>query len=66
MMLREKRFCKTTMDNLNLSAPIEKKYACGNQICFMTNNMAKGIKARSRSTNKCLKDKMEESRLLYT
>ena len=30
------KFCKTTMDTLNSFAPIMEKYACGNQIPFIT------------------------------
>ena len=29
------RFCKTTMDTLNLFAPIKKKYARGNNVFFI-------------------------------
>ena len=29
------RFCKTTMDTLNLFAPIKKKYARGNTVFFI-------------------------------
>ena len=59
------KFCKTTMDTLNLFAPIKKKYARGNQMSFMTKDLSK-MMTRSRLKNKYLKDKTEENRLLYT
>ena len=60
------KFCKTTMDSLNLFAPIKKKYARGNQMPFMTKDLSKEMMTRSRLRNKYLKDKTEENRLLYT
>ena len=33
------KFWKTTMDTLNSFAPTKKKYACGNQMPFMTKNL---------------------------
>ena len=60
------KFCKTTMDTLNLFAPIKKKYARGNQMPFMTKDLSKEMMTRSRLRNKHLKDKTEENRLLYT
>ena len=60
------KFCKTTMDTLNLFAPIKKKYARGNQMPFMTKDLSKEMMTRSRLRNKYLKDKTEENRLLYT
>ena len=60
------KFCKTTMDTLNLFAPIKKKYARGNQMSFMTKDLSKEMMTRSRLRNKYLKDKTEENRLLYT
>ena len=59
-------FCKTTMDTLNLFAPIKKKYARGNEMPFMTKDLSKEMMTRSRLRNKYLKDKTEENRLLYT
>ena len=60
------KFCKTTMDTLNLFAPLKKKYARGNQMPFMTKDLSKEMMTRSRLRNKYLKDKTEENRLLYT
>ena len=60
------KFCKTTMDSLNLFAPIKKTYARGNQMPFMTKDLSKEMMTRSRLRNKYLKDKTEENRLLYT
>ena len=60
------KFCKTNMDSLNSSAPIEKKYARGNRMPFMTKNLSKEIMTRSLLRNKYLKHKTEENRLLYT
>ena len=60
------KFCKTTMDSLNLFAPIKKKYARGNQMPFMTKDLSKEMMTTSRLRNKYLKDKTEENRLLYT
>ena len=60
------KFCKTTMDTLNLFAPMTKKYARGNQMSFMTKDLSKEIMIRSRLRNKYLNDKSEENRLLYT
>ena len=60
------KFCKITMDTLNLFAPIKKKYARGNQMPFMTKDLTKEMMTRSRLRNKYLKDKSEENRLLYT
>ena len=60
------KFCKTTMDTLNLFAPIKKKYARGNQMTFMTKDLSKEMMTRSRLRNKYLKDKTEENCLLYT
>ena len=60
------KFCKTTLDTLNSSAPIKKKYPRGNQMSFMTKILSKEIKTRSRLRNKYLKHKTEENRLLYT
>ena len=59
-------FCKTTMDTLNLFAPIKKKYTRGNQMPFMTKDLSKEMMTRSSLRNKYLKDKTEENRLLYT
>ena len=59
------KFCKTTMDTLKSLAPIKKKYAGGNQMCFMTKNLSKEIMTRSRLRNKYLKHKTEENCLLY-
>ena len=59
------KLCKTTMDTLNSFAPIKKKYACGNQMPFMTKNFSKEIRTRLRLRNKYLKDNTEENRLLY-
>ena len=60
------KFCETTMDTLNSFAPIMKEYAPGNQRLFMTKNLSKEIRARSRLRNKYLKHKTEENCLLYT
>ena len=60
------KFCKTTMDTLNLFAPMKKKYARGNQMPFMTKDLSNKIMIRSRLRNKYLNDKSEENRLLYT
>ena len=60
------KFCKTTMDTLNLLAPIKQKYDRGNQMSFMTKDLSKQMMTRSRLRNKYLKDKTEENRLLYT
>ena len=60
------KFCKTTMDTLNLFAPMKKKYARGNQMPFMTKDLSIEIMIRSRLRNKYLNDKSEENRLLYT
>ena len=60
------KFCKTTMDTLNLFAPIKKKYARGIQIPFMTKDLSKEMVTTSRLRNKYLKDKTEETRLFYT
>ena len=60
------KFCKTTMNTLNLFPPIKKKYARGNQMSFMTKDLSKEMMTRSRLRNKYLKDKTEENRLLYT
>ena len=60
------KFCKTTMDTLNLFAPTKKKYARGNQMPFMTKDLSKKMMTRSRLRNKYLKDKTEENRLLCT
>ena len=49
-----------------LFARIKKKYACGNQMPFMTKSLSKEIMARLRLRNKYLKHKTEENRLLYT
>ena len=60
------KFCKTTMDTLNLFAPMKKKYARGNQMSFMTKDLSKEMMTRPKLRNKSLKDKTEENRLLYT
>ena len=60
------KFCKATMDTLNLFAPMKKKYARGNQMPFMIKDLSKEIMIRSRLRNKYLNDKSEENRLLYT
>ena len=60
------KFCKTTMDTLNLFAPIKRKYARGNQMPFMTKDLSKEMMTRSRLRNKYLKYKTEENRFLYT
>ena len=60
------KFCKTTMDALNSFAPIQKKYARGNQMPFMTKNLSKEIMTRSKLRNKYLKHKTEENCLLHT
>ena len=60
------KFCKTTMDTLNLFAPMKKKYARGNQMPFMSKDLSKEIMIRSKLRNKYLNDKSEENRLLYT
>ena len=54
------------MDTLNKFAPIKKKYARGAQTPFMTKDFSKEIMTRSGLRNKCLKDKTEENRLLYS
>ena len=61
-----KKFCKTTMNTLNLFAPIKKKYVRGNQMPFMTKDLSKEMITRSRLRNKYLKDKTKETRFLYT
>ena len=45
------KFCKTTMDTLNLFAPIKKKYARGNKMPFMTKYLSKEMMTRSRLRN---------------
>ena len=60
------KFCKITMDTLNSFAPIRKKYACGNQMPFMTKNLSKEIMTRSRLRNKYLKHKTRKSSLIYS
>ena len=60
------KFCKTTIDTLNLFAPMKKKYARGNKMPFMTKDLSNKIMIRSRLKNKYLNDKSEENRLLYT
>ena len=37
------KVCKTVMDILNSFALTKKKYACGNQLSFMTKNLSKEI-----------------------
>ena len=61
-----KKFCKTTIDTLNSSAPIKKRYARGNEMPFMTKNLFKEIITRLTLRNKYLKHKTEENSLLYT
>ena len=54
------------MDTLNNFALINRKYARGNQMPFMTKELSREIMAMSRLRNKYLTDKTVENRLLYT
>ena len=45
------KFYKTTVDTLNLFAPVKKKYARGNQMPFMTKDLSKEMMTRSRLRN---------------
>ena len=56
---------QNTHGYLNSFAPIMKKYACGNQIPFMTKILSKEIMTRLRLRHKYLKHKMEENCLFY-
>ena len=60
------KFCKIIMDTLNSFAPIKHKYACGNQMPFMTKNLSKEVMTRSRLQNKYLKQNGRKSSLIYS
>ena len=57
---RLEKFCKTAIDTSNSFALIKKKYACGNQMPYMTKSLSKEIITRTRLrlyklTNVCSK-----------
>ena len=60
------RFCNITVKTLDKYAPHKTKHARGNQMLFMTKDLSKNIRKRSRLRSKFLKNNNEENRKLYT
>ena len=58
-------FLGTFLKILGKYAPMKKKYLRANQAPFMTKEVRKAIMIRSKSRNKFLKDKNEQSRNDY-
>ena len=60
------RFCNIKMKVFNKPAPRKKKFATGNQMSFMTKDLAKEIMKRCRLHKRFLKNENQENRILYT
>ena len=58
-----KKFLETTLEILNLHAPIKKRYVRANQTPFMDNTIQKEIMTRSRLRNKYLRTRLESDKI---
>ena len=59
-------FCEININILNRTAPRKGKHVRGNQMSFVSKDLSKVIRKRSRLRNNFLKNRTEENKTLYT
>ena len=59
------RFCKISIDTLNIFAPIKNKFVRASQMSFITKELSREVMKRLRLRNSFLRKKTEETCKLY-